>query len=54
MTGRDYAEKEYKLSERYEFVGKVAADSVRRKYVGKSVRNYFTQGSQNPIKYVNC
>jgi len=23
-------------------------------YVGKSVREYFAPGSQNPIKYVNC
>ena len=54
MTRRDYAEKDYDLSERYEFVGRIALDPIRRKYVGKSVRNYFAPGSQNPIKYVNC
>jgi hypothetical protein len=54
MTGRDFLEKEYDLSERYEFVGKVAPEPIRRKYLGKSVRTYFAPGSQNPIKYVNC
>jgi len=43
-----------KLSGRFEFVGTLAPQSIQRKYVGKSVRRYFTQGSQNPIKYVNC
>jgi uncharacterized protein len=54
MTQRDLSEKEYDLSERYEFVGKIAPEPVRRKYLGKSVRDYFTAGSQNPIRYVNC
>lgn len=54
MTQRDYAEKDYDLSERYEFVGRIAPEPIRRKYVRKSVRNYFVPGSQNPIKYVNC
>jgi len=40
--------------ERYEFVGKPADKKMRRKYVGKSVKEYFPQGSQNPIRYVNC
>lgn len=39
---------------RYEFVGKVADENVRRKYRGKSVRHCLTKGSQNPIKYENC
>lgn len=54
MTRRDFSEKEYELTERYEFVGQIAQVTIRRKYVGKSVRNYFVPGSQNPIKYVNC
>lgn len=54
MTRRDFSEKEYDLSERYEFVGQIAPPPIRKKYLGKSVRGYFTPGSQNPIKYVNC
>jgi len=42
------------IPDRYEFVGQVAEDEVRRKYVGKNVGNYMVPGSQNPIKYVNC
>jgi hypothetical protein len=37
---------------RWEFVGSVADESVRRKYLGKSVAEYLA--SRNPIKYVNC
>ncbi len=54
MSTRDHAEKEYELSERFEFVGKPADDDIQRKYIGKSVNRYFAQGAQNPIKYVNC
>ena len=39
---------------RWEFVGQIAPEVIRRKYVGKFVGAYFTPGSQNPIKYVNC
>ncbi len=31
-----------------------APDAIRSKYVGRSVKDYFTQGNQNPIRYVNC
>lgn len=54
MTARDYSEKDYELSTRYEFVGNLAPESIQRKYTGKSVRKYFALGAQNPIKYVNC
>jgi len=54
MTSRDYSEKEYELSERFEFVGKLAPDDIQHKYVGKSIKQYFAKGAQNPIKYVNC
>lgn len=40
--------------DRFEFGGRVADEAMRTKYVGRSVRHYFTQGSQNPIRYVNC
>ena len=39
---------------RWEFVGVVAPDKLRKKYVGRSVAGYFAKGSQNPVKYVNC
>ncbi|MFI4860264.1 MAG: LEM-3-like GIY-YIG domain-containing protein [Phycisphaerales bacterium JB063] len=39
---------------RHEFVGVVAEDAVRRKYLNHSVGHYFTEHSQNPILYVNC
>lgn len=39
---------------RWEFVGKPAEQSIRSQYVGKSVKDYFKQGIQNPVVYVNC
>jgi hypothetical protein len=35
MTVRDYSENEYDLSERCEFVGKIALEPIRKKYVGR-------------------
>ncbi|MBK8222840.1 MAG: hypothetical protein IPK73_17605 [Candidatus Obscuribacter sp.] len=40
--------------ERFEFVGRIADQSILTKYRGKSVRDQWTQGAQNPIKYINC
>ena len=42
-----------KGKKRLEFVGKVADDVVRRKYVGRAVRDYWRAGSQNPIGYAD-
>jgi hypothetical protein len=39
---------------RWEFVGKIANDSLRNQYIGRSVAHYFKPGAQNPIMYVNC
>jgi len=39
---------------RWEFVGKVAEERVRHKYLNRSVRHYFPENSQNPIRYVKC
>ena len=39
---------------RWEFVGRVAEDKIRKKYFGKSVASYYKKGAQNPIMYVNC
>jgi len=39
---------------RYEFVGRIAESDIRRKYVGKKVRNEDLDfKSQNPIRYLN-
>jgi hypothetical protein len=42
------------LQGRWEFVGEVAEEPLRAKYVGKSVASYFSRGAVNPIMYVNC
>lgn len=39
------------LEGRYEFVGSVAPDAIRQKYVGKTMP---VAGAQNPIRYFNC
>ena len=36
---------------RYEFVGEVAEDEIRNKYVDKSIANLYRRGEANPIKY---
>ncbi|MEK5037066.1 LEM-3-like GIY-YIG domain-containing protein [Sporosarcina sp. FSL K6-3457] len=38
---------------RWEFVGKKAEESIRSKYIRKSVEHYHSRSAQNPIKYVN-
>lgn len=38
---------------RWEFVGTVADDEIRRRYLDKDVGHYFQRGAQNPITYVN-
>lgn len=40
------------LKHRYEFVGKVAPEMIRKKYKDKSVAGIFTKGEQNPIRYI--
>jgi hypothetical protein len=40
-----------KSRNRFEFVGKIAQDNVRDKYVGKQMPE---PHSQNPIRYYNC
>ncbi len=39
---------------RWEFVGRLAPDDLRKKYIGRSVAKYIPKGAQNPILYVNC
>jgi hypothetical protein len=38
---------------RWEFVGKIASDEIRNKYVDHSVKKYLPAKAQNPIGYVN-
>ncbi len=40
------------LKSRYEFVGRIAPDEVRKKYKDKSVSTIFSKGEQNPIRYI--
>ena len=40
--------------DRWEFTGRVADESIRRRYIGGSVKDYFRRGNQNPFAYVNC
>lgn len=54
MRGVDEDGRPSKRDGRWEFVGTVADESVRNKYIGRSVAEYFPKGSQNPVKYVNC
>ena len=42
-----------KRTDRVEFVGVIARDGFRDKYLGRSVGHLFREGAQNPIKYVN-
>jgi hypothetical protein len=39
---------------RWEFVGTVAHEAERAKYIDHSVAAYFPRGMANPITYVNC
>ena len=38
---------------RYEFIGNIAKESIRKKYKYKSVDKYFNKGNSNPIMYLN-
>lgn len=42
------------LTGRWEFRGDQAEPSVRAKYIGGSVEEYFSRGAQNPVHCVNC
>jgi len=39
--------------DRWEFVGVIADDRVRKRYTNRFVGHLFTQGAQNPISYAN-
>lgn len=40
------------LKNRYEFIGKLAPEDVRRKYKDKSVSKIYSKGEQYPIRYI--
>lgn len=44
----------YDYQGRFEFIGKIANETTRNKYLGQSVKSYFKRGSSNSIKYLNC
>lgn len=44
---------ELKVAGRWEFIGVVAAEPVRSRYLNGSVAEYFKHGQQNPVVYVN-
>ena len=43
----------FRRNGRWEFVGVLAAEKIRKRYVNKYVGHLFTRGAQNPISYVN-
>jgi len=47
------SKEEDNTAKRYEFIGNIAEERIRRKYKYKSVDKYFNQGNSNPIMYLN-
>ena len=50
---KDEEENTEKLDGRWEFIGNLAPDDIRKKYRYKSVEHYFDKGNSNPVMYVN-
>jgi hypothetical protein len=44
---------EVEIPGRWEFSGRVAPETIRKKYLGCSVSDYLKQGGVNPVTYVN-
>lgn len=42
-----------RVAGRWEFVGRVAPERIRKRYVDRYIGHTFRQGNQNPISYVN-
>lgn len=42
-----------RMEGRYEFIGNLAPDHIRKKYKNKSVAHFFKQGQSNPVSYIN-
>lgn len=47
-----YTRNDTDYPERWEFVGRIAPEPIRKRYLFRSVRRYLPQGAQNPIRYV--
>jgi hypothetical protein len=43
-----------RIANRFEFIGEIANENIRSKYLNKSVKHLFKQGNSNPIMYLNC
>ncbi len=54
MRSSDTDGRQKRRPKRIEFVGQVAPEVIRRKYIGRSVERYFSKGARNPIHYVRC
>jgi len=55
MREADGASHRAKIPSRWEFVGKVADEGVRKRYLGRRVESdLWKVGSQNPIRYAGC
>jgi len=39
---------------RWEFIGKLAPQTIRTRFNGKSVASYFIKSQQNQVAYANC
>jgi len=42
-----------RAKQRWEFIGSVADEAVRERYIGRSVADYFKRGNQSPVVYAN-
>ncbi|MFV0516955.1 MAG: LEM-3-like GIY-YIG domain-containing protein [Aminipila sp.] len=43
---------EGKYTKRYEFIGNIAPEEIRNKYINKNVADLFKTGNQNPIMFI--
>lgn len=42
-----------RAANRWEFVGRLASEKLRRRYINRDVSGYFKKGAQSPFHYVN-
>lgn len=45
---------ELRVEGRWEFTGTIGPESVRDRYLGRSVAAYFKRGQRSSVTYVNC
>lgn len=51
MQREDGEENSSWLEDRYEFIGRIVDETIREKYLGKSVEGIFTKGCRSPFLY---